>query len=205
MVPELIPVLGSQPAGDVSHKPGHYFPPGLQLSPQPLRGLLYCCLVNRSTVGLPKTVTRQRRDCDLNPGTSAPESSTLTTRLPSHPNNSTAYKSGNTRACELGGERRNIRSQLIPISINPAHRSRSAILGPPPSDLTCPEQHMRSAASFNIRETQNRIIDTLDRSRFRQRYTAERTTHYRLRLIASLRGPKEQCVRWGANNATWPL
>ena len=36
---------------------------------------------------LPKTVTRQRRDCDLNPGPSAPESSTLTTRLPSHPLN----------------------------------------------------------------------------------------------------------------------
>ena len=34
---------------------------------------------------LPKTVTRQRRNCDLNPGPSAPESSTLTTRLPSHP------------------------------------------------------------------------------------------------------------------------
>jgi len=35
---------------------------------------------------LPKTVTRQRRDCDLNPaGPSAFESSTLTTRLPSHP------------------------------------------------------------------------------------------------------------------------
>jgi len=34
---------------------------------------------------LPKTVTRQRRGCDLNPGLSAPESSTLTTRLPSHP------------------------------------------------------------------------------------------------------------------------
>jgi len=34
---------------------------------------------------LPETVTRQRRDCDLNPGRSAPESSTLTTRLPSHP------------------------------------------------------------------------------------------------------------------------
>jgi len=33
---------------------------------------------------LPKTVTRQRRDCDLNPGPSASESSTLTTRLPSH-------------------------------------------------------------------------------------------------------------------------
>jgi len=34
---------------------------------------------------LPKTVTRQRRDCDLNPGPTAPESSTLTTRLPIHP------------------------------------------------------------------------------------------------------------------------
>ena len=40
---------------------------------------------------LPKTVTRQRRGCDLNPGRMAwvqipaPESITLTTRLPSHP------------------------------------------------------------------------------------------------------------------------
>ena len=33
---------------------------------------------------LRKTVTRQRRGCDLNPGPSAPESSTLTTRLRSH-------------------------------------------------------------------------------------------------------------------------
>jgi len=37
---------------------------------------------------LPKTVTRQRRECDLNPGPAAPESSTLTTRLASHPNRS---------------------------------------------------------------------------------------------------------------------
>jgi len=34
---------------------------------------------------LPKTITRQRRDCDLNPGPSAPESSTLTTQLTSYP------------------------------------------------------------------------------------------------------------------------
>ena len=38
---------------------------------------------------LPRTVTRQRRGCDLNPGPSAPESSTLTTRLPSHPDAAT--------------------------------------------------------------------------------------------------------------------
>ena len=34
---------------------------------------------------LRKTVIRQRRGCDLNPGPSAPESSTLTTPLPSPP------------------------------------------------------------------------------------------------------------------------
>ena len=33
---------------------------------------------------LPKTVTRQRRYCDLKRGPYVPESSTLTTRLPSH-------------------------------------------------------------------------------------------------------------------------
>jgi len=32
---------------------------------------------------LSKTVTQQRRDCNLNPGPTVPESSTLTTRLPS--------------------------------------------------------------------------------------------------------------------------
>jgi len=45
-------------------------------------------LVNRGTMGvnsLPKTVTRQRRGCDLNPGPSAPESSMLTTRLATEP------------------------------------------------------------------------------------------------------------------------
>ena len=43
MVPELILVLGSQPAGDMSHKPSGRLPllsPCLQLSSQPLRGLL---------------------------------------------------------------------------------------------------------------------------------------------------------------------
>jgi len=47
-VPELIPVLGSQPAGDVSHNPAvgcHYFPTGLQLPLQPFRGLLQILLL----------------------------------------------------------------------------------------------------------------------------------------------------------------
>ena len=93
-VPELIPVLGSQPAGDVSHKSGGRLP---LLSARPAvtpatfkraATNFAACLVNRGTMGvnsLPKTVTRQRRGCDLNPGHTAAESSTLTTRLPSHP------------------------------------------------------------------------------------------------------------------------
>jgi len=85
-VPELIPVLGSQPASDVSHKPSGRLS---LLFARPAEGCYqFCCLVNRGTMGvssLPKTVTRQRRDCDLNPGPYAPESSTLTTGLPSHP------------------------------------------------------------------------------------------------------------------------
>ena len=43
-------------------------------------------------ISLPKTVTRQHRGCDLNPGPSAPESSTLTTRLPSHHTTAAADK-----------------------------------------------------------------------------------------------------------------
>ena len=67
-VPELITVLGSQPAGDVSHKPGGRLP---LLSARPTvthatlkRGCSqFYCLVNRGTMGvnsLPKTVTPQR-------------------------------------------------------------------------------------------------------------------------------------------------
>jgi len=92
-VPELIPVLGSQPAGDVSYKPGGR----LLLSARPAvtpttlkrAANQFCCSVNRGTMSansLPKSVTRQRRDCDLNPCLSWPESSTLTTRLLSHLN-----------------------------------------------------------------------------------------------------------------------
>ena len=59
---------------------------------------------------LPKTVTRQRRDCDLNPDPSAPESSTLTTWLPSYPNHALAItKNQNAALTELvdtsGGQR----------------------------------------------------------------------------------------------------
>ena len=53
-VPELIPVLGSQPAGDVSHKPGGRLP-------------LVSAIGYRAATNF------------------SPESSTLTTQLPSHP------------------------------------------------------------------------------------------------------------------------
>jgi len=93
MVPELILVLGSQPAGDVSHKPGGRLPLGLlsarpAVTPATLKRAATKILLlgeqrHNGLNSLPQTVTRQRRDCDLNPGHSAPESSTLTTRLDS--------------------------------------------------------------------------------------------------------------------------
>ena len=47
---------------------------------------------------LPKAATRQRRGCDLNPGPSAPESSTLTTRLASRRSNVTSRTNVSTLA-----------------------------------------------------------------------------------------------------------
>ena len=90
-IPELIPVLGSQPAGDMSHKPGGRLPlfftrPAVTLSILK-RATTSSCLVNRGTMGMnswPKTVARQRHSCDLNPGPSLPEFNMLTTRQPSH-------------------------------------------------------------------------------------------------------------------------
>jgi len=70
----------------VSHKPGGRLPllsAWPAVIPATLGCYQFCCLVNRGTMGvnsLPKTVTRQRRDCDLNLCPSAPESSTLSTR-----------------------------------------------------------------------------------------------------------------------------
>ena len=77
---KLIPVLGSQPAGDVSHKPGGRLPllstrPTVTPATLKRAATNFCCLVNRGTMdvnSLPKTVTQQCRDCDLNPGPSAP-------------------------------------------------------------------------------------------------------------------------------------
>jgi len=106
MVPELIPVLGSQPACDMNHKPDGRLPllyARPAVTPATLKraatNFAACCLVNRGTIGvnsLPKTATRQRRNCDLNPGLSVPEFSTLTTQLPSHPTGVTKMKRAKT-------------------------------------------------------------------------------------------------------------
>ena len=85
----MIPVLGSQPAGDVSRKPGGRLPllsAKLAVTPTTFkRAATMGTICTMGVNSLPKTAARQRRDCDLNLGLSAPESSTLTTRLPSHP------------------------------------------------------------------------------------------------------------------------
>jgi len=90
MIPKLIPVLGSQPAGDVSHKPGG------RLSLLSARPAVTLTSLKRAATSFAAWWTesrwvwtvclRQRRSCHLNSGPSAPESSTLTTRLRSHYN-----------------------------------------------------------------------------------------------------------------------
>ena len=91
-VPELIPVLCSQPAGDVSHKPGGRLPL-LFARPAVTPATLKRAATNfaageqrhngceQFTQDCYPTASRLRSE----PGPSAPESSTLTTRLPSHP------------------------------------------------------------------------------------------------------------------------
>ena len=84
---QLIPVLGSQPAGE-SHKPGGWLP---LLSTRPA---VTPATLKRAATNFAAWWTeaqwvwtvclRLLHDCDLNPGPSVPESSTLTTRLPSH-------------------------------------------------------------------------------------------------------------------------
>ena len=89
-VPALILVLGSQPADDVSHKPGSRLP---LLSTRPAVTL---ATLKRAATNFAAWWTEARwvwtvclrlvpdSGCDLNPGPSAPESSMLTTRPPSH-------------------------------------------------------------------------------------------------------------------------
>jgi len=85
-VPELIPVLESQPESDVSHKPGGRLPllsarPAVTLATVKKAAATFAAWWTEARWVL-TVCLRQRRDCDLNPGPSAPESSTLTTRLP---------------------------------------------------------------------------------------------------------------------------
>ena len=90
--PVLVSTNGKKGKGDVSHKPGGQLPlfparPAVTLATLKRAVTNFCCLVNRGTMSvnsLPETVTRQHRECDLNPGPSAPESSTLTTRQMDH-------------------------------------------------------------------------------------------------------------------------
>jgi len=64
-VPELIPLHGSQPAGEVSHKSGGRLPllsarPAVIPATLKMTARNFCCLVNRSIMGvnsLPKTVS----------------------------------------------------------------------------------------------------------------------------------------------------
>ena len=81
---------------------------------------------------LPKTVARPRRGCDLNPGPSAPESSTLNTRLASHraPTDSTcSYLSDCVQ--ELSAERPRRDDLRATVGSRPADAPRRAPVAVP--------------------------------------------------------------------------
>jgi len=61
---------------------------------------------------LPKTVTRQRRGCDLNSRPTAPESSTLITCLPSHPRGRLRGMDPKNHVIYGGARRRNLANTL---------------------------------------------------------------------------------------------
>ena len=87
---QLIPVLGSQPAGDVSHKPGGSLSllsarPAVTLATIKRAATSFAAWWTGGTMGvnsLPKTVTRQRRGCDLNPGPTAQHANHSATEPP---------------------------------------------------------------------------------------------------------------------------
>jgi len=79
--------------------PDHLGSPGQRA----VKRVCVCVCVNRGTMGvssLPKTVNRQRRDCDFNPGPSVPESSTLTTCYRATPKLTVTREK-----CSFGGRR----------------------------------------------------------------------------------------------------
>ena len=89
-VPELIPILGSQPVRDVNHKAGGRLPllsakPAVTFSTLKRAATKFAAWWTEARWTVCLRLTRQRRGCDLNPGPSTPESNTITTRLPSHP------------------------------------------------------------------------------------------------------------------------
>ena len=106
-VTELIPVPSSQPAVDVSHKPGGRLPL-LSARPAVILATLERAAANfaawrtgmMGVNSLPKTVTRQRRGCDLNPGPSAHRQSKEASILWSH----------HDETREMRGERDNARN-----------------------------------------------------------------------------------------------
>jgi len=78
---------------------------------------------------LPKTVIRQRRDYDLNPGPSAPESSTLITRLPSH--SLIIYYINLYSAGNVSNTKKQHYSSLLPVIPFPWHFPLNYALFPP--------------------------------------------------------------------------
>ena len=138
---------------------------------------------------MPKTVTRKRRGCDSNPGRTAPESSTLTSRLPSHPHESRRTQAVRT-ACVV---RRRVGRSGSRCATVDGLLSESRLLSQPPSSLqvrrtppplsSCRRQSTRQVGDDHSRR---RGAGDADRRRTGCRRSTASPTLQRSRAVSSL-------------------
>jgi len=109
---------------------------------------------------LPKTVTQPRCGCDLNPGPSAPESSTLTTRLPSHP----VQGAGKTTYAPRGIYKSGAKAQVFfphHESAKSYYVSTTAVVRDPQQRFTKPQSGLYTIrAMYSISQHQQSAVGT---------------------------------------------
>jgi len=130
---------------------------------------------------LPETVTRQRRDCDLNHGPSVPESRTLTTRLPSHPelsNNIDDYRlhAENSPYFTMGRE---MPPPKLPLSLAGGDAAPHQIRGSFPRSVHTPNG---ISGGSGVSQQQLTVVISRQTNRLTRRQTDTQTDHALQRL-----------------------
>jgi len=144
---------------------------------------------------LAKTVTRQHRDCDLNPGPSAPESSTLSTRLPSTPTLITGWWF-KTQYCTVHEHLQTGKTKLTPRSSTRVTHSLDEFRGF--IEVALAVLKWRAGAVVRVLPVLVECLGYCGRSHHQR---AQSYTHTHTRLTALLPGPP----RWAGTRKVKPV